>query len=59
VRGLHRVRWRGWKDVPKADGREGAQKLAGYWNCYGETGNFRSLGNYWWVVLGRRHKWLN
>jgi RNA-directed DNA polymerase len=35
------------------------RKLAGYWNYYGVTGNFRSLGKYWWAVLGLLHKWLN
>lgn len=35
------------------------QKLTGYWNYYGVTGNFPSLGKYWWSVLGLLHKWLN
>jgi group II intron reverse transcriptase/maturase len=35
------------------------RKLAGYWNYYGITGNSRSLGKYWWSVLGLLHKWLN
>jgi RNA-directed DNA polymerase len=35
------------------------RKLAGYWNYYGVTGNFPSLGKYWWSVLGLLHKWLN
>ncbi len=28
------------------------RKLTGYWNYYGVTGNFRSLGKFWWSVLG-------
>lgn len=35
------------------------RKLAGYWDYYGVTGNFRSLGKYWWSVLGLLFKWLN
>jgi hypothetical protein len=35
------------------------RKLTGYWNYYGVTGNFRSLGKFWWSVLGLLHKWLN
>lgn len=35
------------------------RKLAGYWNYYGVTGNSRSLGKYWWSVLGLLYKWLN
>lgn len=35
------------------------RKLTGYWNYYGVTGNSRSLGKYWWAVLGLLHKWLN
>ena len=35
------------------------RKLAGYWNYYGVTGNFPSLGKYWWKVLGLLYKWLN
>ncbi len=35
------------------------RKLTGYWNYYGVTGNFRSLGKFWWAVLGLLHKWLN
>lgn len=35
------------------------QKLTGYWNYYGVTGNFRSLGKFWWRMLGLLYKWLN
>lgn len=35
------------------------RKLTGYWNYYGVTGNFLSLGKYWWSVLGLLYKWLN
>ena len=28
------------------------RKLAGYWNYYGVAGNYRSLGKFWWQVLG-------
>ncbi len=35
------------------------RKLTGYWNYYGVTGNLRSLGKFWWSVLGLLFKWLN
>jgi RNA-directed DNA polymerase len=35
------------------------RKLTGYWNYYGVTGNYRSLGKFWWSVLGLLFKWLN
>lgn len=35
------------------------RKLSGYWNYYGVTGNFPSLGKFWWKVLGLLYKWLN
>ena len=35
------------------------RKLTGSWNYYGVTGNYRSLGKFWWSVLGLLLKWLN
>jgi RNA-directed DNA polymerase len=35
------------------------RRLVGYWNYYGVTGNFRSLGKFWWQVRRRLFKWLN
>ena len=35
------------------------RKLAGYWQYYGVTGNGRSLGKFWRLVVERLYKWLN
>lgn len=35
------------------------RKLAGYWQYYGVTGNGRSLGKFWRLVVVGLYKWLN
>ena len=35
------------------------QKLRGYWNYYGVSGNSKMLGNYYYEVLRILFKWLN
>jgi len=36
-----------------------AAKLQGYWNYYGLTGNYDSLGYFYWVCCRLLFKWLN
>ena len=35
------------------------QKLTGYWNYYGVSGNFASLQKFWREVQRALYKWLN